>query len=158
MQSQKMIAYSCGAVADFHRASRTSHQRNALHVLTRGQKSSAACHTVMHLKYSHRAESLKRACVCPKNRNTNATIGHTSFALVRSKSRIVTDASLRESIQIDVNLVGLLARASLDRSNLPSASMHQWLLRLAPLRLQWLGRSGVQPDSHTTPSHKFYTG
>ena len=66
--------------------------------------------------------------------------------------------SLRESIRIDVNLVGLLARASLERSNLPSAWMHQWRARLDPLRLQWLGRSGVKPDSHTTPSHKFYTG
>jgi hypothetical protein len=34
----------------------------------------------------------------------------------------------------------------------------QWLTRLAPLRLQWLGRSGVKPDSHTTPSRTFYTG
>ena len=32
------------------------------------------------------------------------------------------------------------------------------LIRLDPPRLQWLGRSGVKPDSHTTPSHKFYTG
>ena len=66
--------------------------------------------------------------------------------------------SLRESIRIDVNLVGLLARASRDRSNLPSASMHQWRARLDPPRSQWRGRSGVKPDSHTTPSHKFYTG
>jgi hypothetical protein len=66
--------------------------------------------------------------------------------------------SLRESIRIDVNLVGLLARASLDRSTLPSALTHQWRARLDPRRLQWLGRSGVKPDSHTTPSHKFYTG
>lgn len=57
-----------------------------------------------------------------------------------------------------MNLVGLLARASLDRSNLPSASLHQWRARFDPPRLQWLGRSGVAPDSHTTPSHKFYTG
>jgi hypothetical protein len=66
--------------------------------------------------------------------------------------------SLRGSIRIDVNLVGLLARASPDRSNLPSASMHQWRAHLNPLRLQWRGRSGVKPDSHTTPSYKFYTG
>ena len=57
-----------------------------------------------------------------------------------------------------MNLVGLLARASPDGSNLPSASLHQWRARLDPLRLQWLGRSGIKPDSHTTPSHKFYTG
>jgi hypothetical protein len=56
-----------------------------------------------------------------------------------------------------VNLVGLLAHASLNRSNLPSALLHQWHARLDPPRLQWLGRSGIKPDSHTTPSHKFYT-
>ena len=66
--------------------------------------------------------------------------------------------SLRGSIRTDVDLVGLLARASPDRSNLPGAFVDQWRARLDPLRLQWLGRSGVKPDSHTTPSHKFYTG
>src|SRR5689334_22932437 len=60
-------------------------------------------------------------------------------------------------MRIDVNSVGLLAHASSDRSNLPSASLHQWLVRFAPPRLQWLGRSGIEPDSHTTPSGRSYT-
>jgi len=115
------------------------------------------------LKTSHRTatlQDLKSAGASPKirNRNTNPALGHKrlSTGSLRRKNR--HRRSLRESIRIDVDSVGLLARASLDRSNLPSALMHQWRARLDPLRLQWLGRSGIEPDSHTTPSHKLYTG
>jgi hypothetical protein len=100
----------------------------------------------------------ERRCVSEKQKQKyNSCVGHkrlfTGSLCKKNRHR----RPLRESIRIDVNLVGLLARASLDRSNLPSASLHQWRARLDPLRLQWLGRSGVKPDSHTAPSHKFYT-
>jgi hypothetical protein len=93
-----------------------------------------------------------------RNRNTNPVVGHKQLFTGSLSRKNRHRRSLRESIRIDVNLVGLLARASLNRSNLPSAFMHQWRARLDPLRSQWLGRSGFTPDSHTTPSHKFYTG
>jgi hypothetical protein len=66
----------------------------------------------------------------------------------RSNSGIVIDLPSRP-IRIDVNSVGLLARASSDGSCLPSALLRQWRTRFAPPRLQWRGRSGFAPDSHT---------
>jgi hypothetical protein len=43
------------------------------------------------------------------------------------------------SIRIDVNLVGLLARVSSNRSCLPNTFLRQWRIRFASPRLQWRG-------------------
>ncbi len=104
--------------------------------------------------------------LCTPNRNTDGTAGVIEMTqqsargieetLLRRNSRIVIDLPSR-STRIDVNPVGLLARVSLDGSCLPSALLRQWLSRFNPPRLQWRGRSGFAPDSHTTPSLKIYT-
>ena len=122
------------------------------------QISSLAWHFLKTSRRIATLQDLKGAGACPRNRNTNPVVGNQQLFTGSLCRKNRYRRSLRESIRIDVNLVGLLARASLDRSNLPSALLHQWRAHLDPLRLQWLGRSGVKPDSHTTPSHKFYTG
>jgi hypothetical protein len=96
------------------------------------------------------------ACVSLKEGQTapTADLGKKSpLAVLRESSSTLPSRSIRA----DVNLVGLLARVSSDRSCLPSASLHQWLARFAPPRLQWRGRSGFTPDSHATPSPWNYT-
>jgi hypothetical protein len=76
--------------------------------------------------------------------------------IVRSNSGIVIDLSF----EVDAN------RRELSRSpgsrffgwKLPSQRwLRQWLTRFAPPRLQWRGRSGLAPDSHTKPSRTIYT-
>jgi hypothetical protein len=98
-------------------------------------------------------QDLESQCVSAKRKHRSDRDEQKSLIYRKNRHR----HSLRGSIRIDVNLVGLLAHASLNRSNLPSALLHQWHARLDPPRLQWLGRSGIKLDSHTTPSHKFYT-
>ena len=76
--------------------------------------------------------------------------------IVRSNSGIAIDLSF----EVDAN------RRELSRSpgsrffgwKLPSQRwLRQWLSRFAPPRLQWRGRSGLAPDSHTkTESYDLY--
>ena len=155
------VAYSCGAVAEFHRASRLSGQRIAIALLHRAATTPAP--SVAPRETGHAAarfaEHPHDGCLITPRQNGQGLAGmdFEKILLPASYKNHWRRSVIDSPIEVDLRM-WVLGRSpdsrGVDRNGLPRIAP-SGLLRSVSLRLQWRGPCRSLTGFPTTPSSSF---